>query len=221
MTKTDAEIAEAISHELEWDTRIGANTIEAHVEHGAVVLLGTTGSWAERLAAQEATHRVDGVREVSNRIEVELPREARRSDAELAQAVRCALDWNVFIPKGKISSTVTDGQLTLEGLVDVCAQRDDAERAVRNIRGLRRVLNRISVTPVAGEDLQVQQSLEAAIERRAAREARRINLDVHDGKAILSGVVRSWALRESVVGAARGTRGIRSVDDRLLVEPLR
>jgi len=221
MTKTDAEIAEAISHELEWDTRIGVNTIEVLVEHGAVALLGATGSWAERLAAQEAAQRVDGVHLVSNRIEVDLPREARRSDAELAQAVRCALDWNVFIPKGKISATVTDGQLTLEGLVDVCAQRDDAERAVRNIRGLRRVLNRISVTPVAGEDLQVQQSLEAAIERRAAREARRINLDVHDGKAILSGVVRSWALRESVVGAARGTRGIRSVDDRLLVEPLR
>src|SRR6478736_9548063 len=115
MTKTDGDIAEAITHELEWDTRIGVNTIEVHVDRGAVALFGTTGSWAERLAAQEAVRRVDGVREVSNRIEVDLPREARRSDAELAQAVRCALDWNVFIPKGKISSTVTDGQLTLEG----------------------------------------------------------------------------------------------------------
>ena len=46
-----------------------------------------------------------------------------------------------------------------------------------------------------------------------------INLDVHDGKVILSGVVHSWAERQSVVGAAKGTPGVRSVDDRLSVEP--
>lgn len=218
MTKTDREIREAIAHELEWDAKVGANEIEVQVERGSVVLLGSVGSWAERLAAQEATQRVDGVREISNRIEVELPRGERRSDAELAQSVQSALEWDVFIPKAKIRSSTSSGQVILEGQVDVCSQRDDAERAVRNIRGVRRVLNRILVTPLLGEDHQVQESLEAALERR---DARRINLDVHDGKVILSGVVRSWAERQSIVGAAKGTRGIRSVDDRLLVEPLR
>lgn len=220
MTKTDWEIGEAINHELEWDARIGQNTVEVQVQHGAVVLLGAIGSWAERLAVQEAAHRVDGVREVSNQVVVELPRDATRSDVELAKAVQCALDWNVFIPRNKISSSASDGQITLQGLVDVYAQRDEAERVVRNIRGVRRVLNRILVRPQPSADHQVQQALEAAIERRAAAAARRINLDVHDGKAILSGVVNSWAVRESVVGAAKGTRGIRTVDDRLLVEPL-
>jgi osmotically-inducible protein OsmY len=219
MTKTDRDIAEAIAHELEWDARIGTNTIDVQVERGAVVLEGAIASWAQRLAAQDAALRVDGVRDVSNRIEVALPREARRSDVELARSVQSALDWDVLVPKGKISSSVNGGQVILEGQVDVCAQRDDAERAVRNIVGIRRLLNRISVTPLVGEDHRVQESLEGALERRAAYGVRRINLDVHDGKVILSGVVRSWAERQSVVGAAKGTRGIRSVDDRLLVEP--
>ncbi|MEI9949097.1 MAG: BON domain-containing protein [Pseudomonadota bacterium] len=223
MTKTDREISEAVACELKWDTKVDQHAILVQVDRGGVILVGTVGSWAERLAAQEAAHRVSGVREVSNRIEVELTHEARRTDAQLAQSVRCALDWDVFIPQANIRSSAIGGQVILEGQVDYCSQRDDAERVVRNIRGVRRVLNQISVAPIVGfgvgEAHQVQKSIEATLERRAEHEARRINLDVHDGKVILSGVVRSWAERQLVVGVAKGTRGVRSVDDRLSIEP--
>ncbi|HYP76758.1 MAG TPA: BON domain-containing protein [Polyangiaceae bacterium] len=218
MLKTDREIAEAVVDELRWDTRIDAHAIEVRVDRGGVTMVGSVCSWAERLAAQEAAQRVAGVHDVSNRIEVALERDAQCTDAELAQAVRTALDWDVFLPKKIIASSVSAGQVMLEGEVECCPQRDEAERAVRNIRGVRRVLNRILVKPTLGEAYQVQKSIEAALERRAARGACRINLDVHDGKVILSGVVNSWAERQWVVGAAKGTLGVRSVDDRLSIE---
>jgi len=219
MTKTDGEIREVVSGELKWDARVEEGAIDVQVDGGVVTLLGSVGSWAERLAAQEAAHRVGGVREVSNQIVVELAREARCTDAEVAQAVRAALDWDVFVPRTNIRSSVNKGQVILEGEVDYCFRRDDAERVVRNIRGVRRVLNQILVKPSAGHAHHVQKSIEEALERRAEHEARTINLDVHDGKVILSGVVRSWAERQSVVGAVKGTRGVRSVDDRLSIEP--
>jgi len=219
MIKTDREIGEAVACELKWDTKVDERAIDVQVDHQMVALLGTVGSWAERLAAQEAAYRVGGVRDVRNRLEVELPPEARRTDAELAGSVRSALDWDVFIPKTNIGATANDGQVILEGQVDSYSQREDAERVVRNIRGVRRILNQILVKPAAGEAHQVQKSIEAALERRAVRKARQINLDVHDGKVIVSGVVHSWAERESVLGAAKGTRGVRNVDDRLSVEP--
>ena len=219
MTKTDREIGEAVVGELEWDTRVDEHAIEVAVDCGTVTLLGAVSSWAERLAAQEAALRVSGVREVSNRIEVELAREARRPDADLAQSVRSALEWDVFIPKANVRSSVSGGQVILEGEVDCCSQRDDAERVVRNIRGLRSVLNQISVRPMGGEAHRVQESIEAALDRRVESRARIINLDVHDGKVILSGVVHSWAERQAVVGAAKGTRGVRIVDDRLSIQP--
>jgi len=219
MTKSDAEIADAVSKELEWDARIGQNTIEVHVERGAVVLLGAIGSWAKRFAAQEAAQRVAGVREVSNRLEVDLPRKEWRSDAELTQSVRNALESDVFLANAEVRSSASAGLIILEGQVDVCSQRDDAERAVRRIRGIRGVLNRISVRARAGSDLEVQKELEAALERRAMRKTQRIDLDVHDGKVILSGTVHSFAERKSVVDAAKGTRGIRAVDDRLTIDP--
>jgi osmotically-inducible protein OsmY len=219
MIKTDQEIGEAVASELKWDTKVDEHAVEVQVDRQTVVLLGTVGSWAERLAAQEAVYRVGGVRDVSNQLEVVLRPEARRTDVDLARSVQSALDWDVFIPKTRIRASANGGQVILEGQVDSCSQRDDAERVVRNIRGVRRLLNQILVKPAAGEAHQVQKSIEAALERRAVRKARQINLDVHDGKVILSGVVHSWAERQSVLGAAKGTRGVRNVDDRLSVEP--
>ncbi|HEY3254584.1 MAG TPA: BON domain-containing protein [Polyangiaceae bacterium] len=219
MTKTDREIRDAVICELEWDAKVAEHAIEVRVDRGGVVLAGSVGSWAERLLAQDAAQRVHGVRDVSNRLEVQLSPAARRPDSELAESVRRALDADVFMPKANISSSASSGQVVLEGRVDSCAQRDDAERLVRNLRGVRSVLNQISVRPMVAEAHQIQDSIEAALERRAEPDARRINLDVHDGKVIVSGVVHSWAERQSVLSVARGTRGVRSVDDRLSLEP--
>lgn len=218
MFKTDREIVDAVACELKWDTRVHKEDIEVRVDGGAVILLGSVGSWAARLAAQSAAQRVGGVREVINRIEVELPPEARRSDAELGRAVRSALESDAFVQHRDIRSSVSAGQVILEGEVQCCTQRDDAERAVRNIRGVRCVLNQIMVRPSFVEAYLVQQSIESALERRREGQTRAVNLDVHDGKVILSGAVRSWAERQSIVDTVRGTRGVRSVDDRMYIE---
>lgn len=221
MTNTDRDIGEAVRGELEWDTKVAELAIDVQVDGPVVVLSGTVGSWAERLAAQDAAKRVAGVREVSNKITVQLTRAVRYPDPALAQALRDALERDVFVSRLNIRSSVSSGQVVLEGEVDCCAQRDDAERVVRNVRGVRSVLNQISVRPMDNEAYHVQKSIDAALERRVDGDARGVNLDVHDGKVILSGVVHCWAERQLVVSAARGTRGVRSVDDRLSVRPER
>ena len=215
MEKTDTELREQVRHEVEWDTRLGTAAIEVQVTSGVVRLLGSVSSWAERMAAQDAAHRVAGVLDVANDIDVSIPTQTAKDDADVAHAVRRALEWNVFVPDERVRSSVTAGQVTLDGEVDNGTQREEAERAIRNLSGVRAVLNRIQIKTPAVSPLHVQRAIEDALERRAHREARRIGLDVHEGKVILTGVVRSWAERQSVVGAARGTPGVRVVDDRL------
>ena len=219
MVRTDEELREAVLLELEWDTRVDEAGVDVEVTQRAVVLTGRVSSWATRIAAQEAAQRVAEIRDVVNELEVVLGVDAGLPDSELARAARSALDWDVFIPKTRIRVSVADGVLTLEGEVDHWPQRDDADKAVRNIQGVRRLYNKIRVKPAVAPPHEVQKSIEAALERRAAREARRINLDVHEGKVILSGAVHSWAERQLVVGAAKGTPGVRIVDDRLRIEP--
>jgi osmotically-inducible protein OsmY len=217
--QTDPQIQQAVLRELKWDTRVEETDVGVEVDAGVVTLTGTVASWAKKMAAQEAAHRVTGVLDVANDIIVKVPGSVGRTDTDIAQAVRHALEWDVFVPEKRIRSTVSDGWVTLEGDVDFWSQRDDAEKAVRNLAGVSAVSNMIEIKPPKVISVEVQKSIEDALDRQAEREARRINLDVKEGRVSLSGTVHSWAEKEAVIGAARGTPGVRRVEDHLRIAP--
>ena len=218
--KSDTQSHHDVLEELRWDSRVDETEVGVQVAGGVVTLTGTVTSWAKRVAAQEAARRVIGVLDVANDITVKALGGPTRTDTEIAQAVRRALEWDVFVPEEKITSTVTDGWVTLEGTVDRGSQRTDAERAVRNLTGVKMVVNKITVTPAKPVTEDVQKAIEQALERRAEREARRIRVDVRDGTVTLTGSVHSWAERKSVLSAARFTPGVRAVEDHLRTEPV-
>ena len=217
--KSDAQIHHDVLEELMWDSRVDETEVGVQVAGGVVTLTGWVTGWAKRSAAQEAARRVIGVLDVANDVEVKVPGGLARTDTEIAQAVRRALEWDVFVPDKEITSTVTDGRVTLEGTVGRWSQRDDAERAVRNLTGVKSVVNKIIVKAAEHVTEDVRTAIEQALERRAEREARHIGVDVRNGTVTLTGPVHSWAERKSVLAAARFTPGVHAVEDHLRTEP--
>jgi osmotically-inducible protein OsmY len=217
--KADSDLQKSVIHELAWDTRVDATAVGVSVHHGVVTLNGAAGSWAEKHAAEEAAHRVAGVLDVANDIEIKLSWSTKRSDADIAEAVRRALEWDVFVPQRQIQSTVCDaGHVTLSGTVNTLRQRDDAERVVRNLEGVRLVTNQIAVEAPRVAATELRSSIKEALERHVAREADHIGIDVRDDTVVLSGKVASWSEREAVIGAAKGTSGVRRIEDQLQIE---
>lgn len=217
--KTDADTQQDVIRELRSDARVDETDVGVEVDNGIITLTGTVSSWGKRVAAEEAAHRVRGVLDVANDIVVKVPGTGGRTDTEIAQAVRNALMWDVFVPDTRIRSTVSAGVVALEGDVDSWIQRDDAERVVRNLTDVRGVRNDIVVKPPKVAPSEVKQAIESALDRQAEREAERIRVEVLDGGVTLSGTVHSWSEKETVVGAAKRTPGVRSVDDRLRIGP--
>jgi osmotically-inducible protein OsmY len=219
-TKSDSQIQQEVLREMKWDSRVEENEIGVAVEHGVVTLTGAVGSYGKKIAAQEAAHRVYGVLDVANDIEVRLPGSMARSDTEIAKAIRSALEWDVWVPEQRIKCTVSNGCVTLEGSVDLIREREDAERAIRRLAGVRAVTNKIDVHPskLAADDLR--EAIEEALERRAEREARRIKVEVHDSRVTLSGSVRSWAEKRAILGIVSHAPGVRAVEENLFVDPL-
>lgn len=217
--KSDAEIREAILHELQSDGRVPDDGVNVQVDGGIVTLTGEVGSWGMRQAALACAHRVGGVLDVANDVRVRPANGSQRSDTQIARAVRDTLEWDVFIPDEQIRSSVTDGRVTLEGQVARYSQRDEAENAVRDLAGVTSVNNQIQVVPppVAAADLR--KAIQAALQRQAERESNAIELDVENGHVALRGVVRSWREREAVLGAVKGTPGVRNIDHTIRVDP--
>lgn len=215
--KSDAQIQQDVLNELRWDTRVEPNDVGVTVHGGVVTLTGTVSSWAKKLAAAEATHRVSAVLDVANDLTVKLLDGAGRDDSDIAAAVRHALKWDVFVPDEEIQSTVTAGAVTLTGHVELAAQRADAERAVRNLAGVRAVDNQIMVDRIGLSPDEIRGAIQNALERHVDREASQIQIDIEGGRVTLHGEVDSWGQRQAIVGAAWGTRGVDKVVDRMRI----
>jgi osmotically-inducible protein OsmY len=214
--RSDEAIQQDVLEELKWDTRVRPNEIGVSVKDGIVTLTGWVDSYLKKIAAEEAAHRVPGVKAVANDIEVRLPGSAERTDADLAKAVLNALKWDAGIPTDKIDVTVSHGWVTLKGEVDYYFQKRDAERAVERISGVRGVTNLLTVKPQpTPQDLKSQ--IEKALVRNAETDARRITVDVQGSKVILRGTVSAYAEKKAAEETAWSAPGVTEVDNRIIV----
>jgi osmotically-inducible protein OsmY len=219
MTRTDTQIQQDVLAELRWDTRVKQTEIGVAVKNGIVTLTGTAENFAKKLAAREAAHKVAGVLDVADDVEVQIPGLLARSDTDIASAVRHALEWDAFVPDTKIRSTVANGWVTLDGNLDSLFDRDEAERAVRRLQSVRGVLNNIVITTRKADPAKLRKAVETTLERRAEREAERIDVDVVDGRVILQGRVHSWPEKVAILGSVEHAPGVQTVVDKLRIEP--
>lgn len=217
--KGDSDIRKQVLRELKWDSRIGWAEIGVEVKEGVVTLTGSVHSYANKLAAQEAAHRITGVLDVANDIEVKPDALIPQTDADIARGVRHILEWDALVPDERIKSTVSNGWVTLEGDVDLWREREDAERAVMRLVGVVGVINKLKLQPRDVDARELREQIEYALERRADREAERLRVEVHDGEVDLWGRVHSWQEKRAVLGSISHAPGVIKVNDHVRIDP--
>jgi osmotically-inducible protein OsmY len=214
--KSDIELKKKVEDELRWEPRVNAAAIGVAVKDGVVTLTGYVDSWAEKWGAEHAVKRVAGVAAVAEEIEVRLPVQSQRTDADIARAAAGALAWNTFVPPGSMQVRVENGWITLEGVVASQHEKGAATEAVRHLIGVRGVTNLVALKRGLTA-ANVKDGIRRAFERDASLDANRVTVDVDKDRVTLYGTVRSWAEREDAEGAAWSAPGIHDVDNRLVV----
>jgi osmotically-inducible protein OsmY len=215
LVRADEEIQKDVLAEMKWHAQLQPNEIGVSVKDGVVALTGWVDSYLKKWSAEDAAHRVAGVKAVANDLEVKLASE--RTDADIAEAAIHALEWDVFVPADRIKVTVSKGWVTLNGDVEWQYQREDAERAVRRLTGVRGVSNLITVVPRTTAP-ELKRKIEDALVRNAELDAKKITVTVQGNKAILRGSVRSWTEKEEAARTAWSAPGITSVENNIIVE---
>jgi osmotically-inducible protein OsmY len=139
----DAEIAETIARQLDWNTDV-PDTVKADVEHGFVTLRGTVEWGYQRDAAEHPINLVRGICRVTNLIAVE-PR--IKVAADLGDRVHEAMVRMADLDARSIGVAAADGRVELRGSVRTFAERRMAERVAAAAPGVREVKNELVVTP--------------------------------------------------------------------------
>jgi osmotically-inducible protein OsmY len=215
LTNTDKLTRDAVLQQLDWDPAVDATSIGVTAQAGVVTLTGFIGTYAGKLAAERAAKRIRGVRAVANDIDVR-PMLAR-TDADIATDAVRALDLRESVPES-VQVVVHNGRITLTGKVGFLFQAQEAEKAVRHVKGIRGIFNHIEVA--AGAVVRdLRHRISEALHRSADIDARRIAVDVEGGVATLTGTVATWLQYEAAERAAISAPGITRVDNRIVVEP--
>jgi osmotically-inducible protein OsmY len=214
LTRTDEEIQMDVLPELKWEPQVRPNEIGVSVKDGIVTLTGWVDSYLKKWAAEEAAHRVRGVKAVVNDIEVKLASE--RTDADIAEAAIRALEWDASVPTDKLEITVSKGWVTLKGEVEGQFQKQDSQRVVSRLSGVWGVTNLIAVKSRSTPS-ELKEKIEDALVRSAKLDAQMITVEVQGNKASLKGAVHSWAEREEAERVAWSAPGITFVENKIIV----
>jgi osmotically-inducible protein OsmY len=210
----DREIQHQVERALEWEPSVDATNVAVTAADGVVTLGGEVRMFAEQHAVERVVLSVYGVTAVVNDLEVRLEGDATRTDTEIAQAAVNALTWSTMVPKDRVLIAVDGGMVTLNGIVEWQYQADAAMRAVRDLRGVKGLINNITIQPHVNV-ADVRTKIEDAFKHSAAVDARRVNLDLIGSKVILTGFVHTFSEREEARRAAWSAPGVSLVDDRL------
>ena len=213
--KTDAQLKKDVMEELRWEPSVTANDINVATHDGVVTLSGRVPHYAEKLAAERATQRVEGVTAIAEEMDVHPTGTFDRKDSDIAQAVVNSLKWHVWVPS-HVQATVENGWVTLTGTVTWGYQRNSAEDCVRYLPGVKGVSNNVILKPSV-QPTAIKDAIEKALKRDAEIDAENIDVSADGGKVTLAGTVTSWDEREEAATAAWSAPGVTSVENNIAV----
>jgi osmotically-inducible protein OsmY len=119
------------------------------VKDGIVTLAGHETNYAAKWNAEHAAQRVYGVKALVVEIDVTLAGTTRRTDGDIARSAKDVLQWTTDAPADTVQIKVEKGNITLSGVVDWAYQRRDAADAIRNLVGVKSVINMVTISPKA------------------------------------------------------------------------
>lgn len=214
--KNDSQLQRDVMDEIAWDPSVDHAHVGVTAKGGVVTLSGFVGNFAQKMAAQHAAERVQGVQGIAEELKVRYLSDPKTSDSEIAGRILDLFTWDVTIPDDKIKVMVEKGWVTLTGAVDWNYQKEAARRAAGRITGVIGVGNHVEVNNaiMVGD---VRELIMAAFKRSATADASALSVTASGSTVKLGGNVHGRHERQVAERTAWAAPGVHFVEDNIVV----
>lgn len=215
--KTNAQLESEVMEAIRRDPLLSKVEVGVIAKDGVVTLAGEVDTYARKLAVENATKAVAGVRAIIEKINIDQGNQHLKSDEELVVEVLHALKWNIDVPDERIKVKVEKGYITLEGEVEWNIQRVAAGKALNHIPGIRGISNHIKIKSEI-EDGVEKAEIEKALAHNSLFRDGVIRVKVNQNDVTLSGVVHSLLEKDLAEQLAMKAPGVTQVNNELTIE---
>jgi len=212
--KTDQQVQNDVMAELAWDASVQDKQIGVGIRDGIVILNGEVSSLAEKLSAERAALRVDGVRALVIELDVRLPGSSQKPDLEIARTIEQVLSWSAQRALHHLVVIVEKGWVTISGQVAWEYQRKLASSLVRGLMGVTGVTDLIELKPALTLN-NVKAQIDSAIQRHVVLAGSKIDIATQGDGVVVRGRVQSLAEHAMVLSSVWSTPGVRHIVDQL------
>jgi hyperosmotically inducible protein len=198
--------------------------VKATVQNGIVTLTGTVDVYSQKEDLDKRVHRIKNIKGVENEVEVAGP---EIPDAVLQDKLIKAISYDRVgygtTAFNAISVNVQNGVVTLGGTAYGPVDADSAVAVASNMKGVKDVINNISVDPVSPMDDRIRRAVYRAVygfpslNKYAIDPAQPIRISVQNGNVTLYGVVINQGDKDAAGIRANSVPGVFKVVNNLQV----
>ena len=145
----------------------------------------------------------------------------KKSNDVLRKEVIEAIKWEPILSSNEIDVKVHDGIVTLGGTVDNYTQKKEAEQAVKNIAGVKAVVDDVKVDLYFSSiksDTDIAASVIKVLRENWAVPDHKLKVTVENGWVTIEGVLHWNFQRKAADNAIRYLEGVRGVIDKIKID---
>ena len=141
-------------------------------------------------------------------------------DSAITRAIERRFQRNAMVPFDSIDVATETGIVTLTGRVDNLLAKKEATTVARETRGVRAVVNRITVAESNRADERTLKDVQTALTADPALVSCKLTPSVAQGIVTLTGTTRSWMERELAEEDTAGVQGVINIHNQIQVKPI-